>query len=58
MAGGIPEAGLHGLALAGGAAGGWIGMLGFRHKTRHPAFIGILALASVLQVALAVVLLR
>jgi uncharacterized membrane protein YsdA (DUF1294 family) len=54
----IPEAGLHGLALAGGAIGGWIGMLGFRHKTRHPAFIGTLVLASVLQAALGVVLLR
>ena len=53
----IPELGLHGLAIAGGAAGGWLGMLLFRHKIRHRAFAVVLALASVVQVALLVVVL-
>jgi uncharacterized membrane protein YsdA (DUF1294 family) len=45
----VPENVLHGLALAGGAAGGWAGMFAFRHKTRHPSFYAVLAVASVLQ---------
>ena len=48
----VPEIVLHGLALAGGFAGGWAGMLLFRHKTRHPAFIIILAASTVLYLAL------
>ena len=35
-----------------GAAGGWAGMFLFRHKTRHPGFVAVLALASVVQVGL------
>ena len=31
----IPEATLFSWAVLGGAWGGWIGMLAFRHKTRH-----------------------
>jgi uncharacterized membrane protein YsdA (DUF1294 family) len=53
----IPELGLHGLALAGGAAGGWLGMAAFHHKTRHPRFIVVLAVATALQAALGVALL-
>ncbi len=48
----IPELGLHGLALAGGAAGGWLGMAVFHHKIRHAEFIAVLAVATALQVAL------
>jgi uncharacterized membrane protein YsdA (DUF1294 family) len=48
----VPEVVLHGLALVGGAAGGWAGMFLFRHKTRHPGFVAVLALASVVQVGL------
>ncbi|HEX2517861.1 MAG TPA: DUF1294 domain-containing protein [Chloroflexota bacterium] len=48
----VPEVVLHGLALVGGAAGGWAGMFLFRHKTRHPSFVAVLALASALQVGL------
>jgi uncharacterized membrane protein YsdA (DUF1294 family) len=48
----VPELVLHGLALVGGAAGGWAGMYLFRHKTRHPSFVAVLALATAVQLAL------
>jgi uncharacterized membrane protein YsdA (DUF1294 family) len=53
----VPENVLHGLALIGGAAGAWAGMLVFRHKIRKPVFVVVLVVASVIQVALAYVLL-
>ena len=34
----VPEATLLALAILGGSAGGILGMLVFRHKTRHPVF--------------------
>lgn len=34
----VPEATLFFLALIGGALGGTLGMLAFRHKTRHASF--------------------
>ena len=34
----IPEKTLLGIALIGGAAGAWIGMQTFRHKTKHMSF--------------------
>lgn len=34
----VPETTLLALAVLGGAAGGLLGMLVFRHKTRKPAF--------------------
>ena len=38
----IPEATLMGLAAIGGSLGAWLGMVLFRHKTRHPKFsVGI-----------------
>jgi uncharacterized membrane protein YsdA (DUF1294 family) len=49
----IPERRLHRLALVGGAAGGWLGMLLFRHKRRTAAVRRVLALATILQLALA-----
>jgi uncharacterized membrane protein YsdA (DUF1294 family) len=48
----VPDNVLHGLALAGGAAGGWLGMAVFHHKTRHTVFYVVLAVASVLQLGL------
>ena len=54
----IPESGLHGLAIGGGAIGGWIGMLGFRHKNRRPAFATVLFLATLAQVGVGLWLLR
>ncbi len=54
----IPEVALHGLVLAGGSIGGWIGLLGWRHKTRHPIFPLVLAVARTAQIALGLSVLR
>ncbi len=35
----IPEVTLFTLAFIGGAAGGWLGMEYFRHKTKHLKFL-------------------
>ncbi len=43
-----PEMILHGLALAGGFLGGWLGRSYFRHKTRKPVFSVILVMSSIL----------
>ena len=48
----VPEVVLHGLALAGGFVGGWLGMLLFRHKIRKPVFPIVLAIASILWIVL------
>jgi uncharacterized membrane protein YsdA (DUF1294 family) len=48
----VPENLLHLLALAGGAIGGWLGMLVFRHKIRHPIFYVVLALGTLVDAAL------
>ena len=53
----LPENALHGLAVAGGAIGGWVGMLGLHHKTRHPVFALILAIALTAQVIIGIKLL-
>lgn len=42
----VPELALHGVALIGGFIGGWLGMAIFRHKTKHPIFKVVLALAT------------
>ena len=49
----IPENLLHGVALIGGVAGAWAGRLVFRHKTRKPAFLAVLIVASVIWTAVA-----
>jgi uncharacterized membrane protein YsdA (DUF1294 family) len=49
----VPEAVLHGLALAGGTPGAYLGMSLFRHKTIKPAFRLLFRLIAVLQVLLA-----
>ena len=41
-----PELVLHGLALGGGFPGGWLGRAVFRHKTRHPAFLIVLVVST------------
>jgi uncharacterized membrane protein YsdA (DUF1294 family) len=51
----IPEAFLHALALVGGVLGAWAGRLLFRHKTREPAFLVVLVIASVLWAGVVVV---
>lgn len=51
----VPENTLLGLAILGGSVGGILGMLAFRHKTRHPAFY--IGYPAILLVELALVLL-
>lgn len=53
----LPENGLHALAIVGGAIGGWVGLLGLRHKTRHPAFPLVLAVALTAQLVIGIKLL-
>jgi uncharacterized membrane protein YsdA (DUF1294 family) len=50
----VPELVLHGLALAGGVVGGWLGRAAFRHKTRHLSFTLVLSLATLLYAALTI----
>ncbi|RMH04426.1 MAG: DUF1294 domain-containing protein [Planctomycetota bacterium] len=42
----LPETTLCLLAAVGGAAGAWVGVVVFRHKTRKPAFLLELAVAT------------
>jgi uncharacterized membrane protein YsdA (DUF1294 family) len=48
----INESALHGMALAGGFVGGWIGRHTLRHKTKKPVFAVVLVVATALHVAL------
>lgn len=48
----VPEVLLHSLALIGGFAGGWLGMMLFHHKTSQANFKIILLLATALGGAL------
>ncbi len=48
----VPEILLHGLALLGGFIGGWLGMFIFHHKTNKPVFKVVLAVATVIGIAL------
>jgi len=50
----IPELVLHALAIVGGAIGGWVGLLGLHHKTRHPVFPLVLAVALIVQIVIGV----
>jgi len=54
----VPEARLFLLAALGGAAGGWLGIYAFRHKTRRPAFTLGFPLLALLQLALCLTLHR
>jgi uncharacterized membrane protein YsdA (DUF1294 family) len=49
----VPEATLHLLALAGGFTGGWAGRSIFRHKTKKGFFVFVLAVSTVIHLALA-----
>jgi uncharacterized membrane protein YsdA (DUF1294 family) len=53
----VPENVLHGLALAGGFLGGWLGRAVFHHKTRKPIFTVVLAISTVIYLVLAILLL-
>ena len=46
----IPEKTLLGIAMIGGAAGAWIGMQTFRHKTKHMSFRTLVPLFAVVHV--------
>jgi uncharacterized membrane protein YsdA (DUF1294 family) len=52
----VPEVVLHGLALAGGFWGGWLGRWVFRHKTQKPEFTVVLVVSTILYVGLAIYL--
>ena len=41
-------------ASVGGAIGGWIGLLGLHHKTRHPVFPLVLGIALAVQILIGV----
>jgi uncharacterized membrane protein YsdA (DUF1294 family) len=45
----VPEIVLHVLALIGGFIGGWVGRAYFHHKTRKPAFLIVLIIATILN---------
>lgn len=48
----VPERQLILLALLGGAPGGWLGMLSFRHKTRHLKFRLLFPALTVIQLCI------
>lgn len=48
----IPETTLLGIALIGGALGALLGMILFRHKTRHTRFVIAVPLMLLVQLAL------
>jgi uncharacterized membrane protein YsdA (DUF1294 family) len=52
----VPEIVLHGLALAGGFLGGWLGRWVFHHKTRKPEFLVILTISTVLYLGFVIYL--
>lgn len=54
----VPEVVLHGLALAGGFAGGWAGRAAFRHKTRNVGFLAVLLISTIVHAVIIVWLWR
>ena len=52
----IPESTLFTFAVMGGALGGCLGMILFRHKTRHRRFIWLFPVLAVIHIAIVVVL--
>jgi uncharacterized membrane protein YsdA (DUF1294 family) len=53
----VPEIVLHGLALAGGFLGGWLGRWIFHHKTQKPVFTAVLTVSTILYMGIAFYLL-
>lgn len=45
----VPENALHGLALAGGFMGGWLGRSIFHHKTKKASFVFVLAISTMVH---------
>lgn len=54
----IPEKTLLGIAMIGGAAGAWIGMQTFRHKTKHMSFRILVPVFVVVHVGIIVFMIR
>jgi uncharacterized membrane protein YsdA (DUF1294 family) len=54
----VPERTLLALVFLGGAPGGGLGVLLFRHKTRKPGFKAAILAAGVVQVGILVLLLK
>jgi uncharacterized membrane protein YsdA (DUF1294 family) len=48
----VPELVLHVFALAGGFPGGWLGRAIFHHKTKKVLFVFVLAVSTVIHLAL------
>ena len=47
----VPESVLHGLAVAGGFVGGWLGQSIFHHKTKKASFVFVLAISTMVHAA-------
>lgn len=54
----ISERALLAVALLSGTVGAWLGVAGFRHKTRKVGFLVLLGLASVVDAIIVVALVR
>lgn len=54
----VPEIVLHGLALAGGFPGGWLGMFLFNHKKRKRTFWAVLTAATILWIGIYLIAVR
>lgn len=54
----IPEKTLLGIAMIGGAAGAWIGMQTFRHKTKHLSFRVLVPVFIVVHVGIIAFMIR
>lgn len=52
----IPEKRLWSIAIIGGAVGVWIGMRGFRHKTKHNTFIYGIPAVFLIQISIYLVI--
>ncbi|NJN65705.1 MAG: DUF1294 domain-containing protein [Chloroflexaceae bacterium] len=48
----VPEIVLHGMVLAGGFIGGFLGLLMVRHKTQHGSFVLVPVLSALLHAGL------
>lgn len=54
----IPEKTLLSIAMIGGAAGAWIGMQAFRHKTKHLSFRILVPVLVVVHVGIIAFMIR
>ena len=54
----IPEKTLLGIAVIGGAAGSWMGMQAFRHKTKHLSFRVLVPVFVLVHVGIIVFMIR